>query len=504
MSLGRIRRLLFGSVRRQLIVGVAGVHAVMMSLFVWDLTERQQAMLLDQQTSQAIALAQSVATSAATWLTARDLTGLQEIIEAQQSHPELRYAMAVDRHGTILAHTERQYLGQYLGDLPAQADLHIYRQTPELVDVISPAIVAGRQVGWIRVGIGQDKSQRQSSEITRDGMLYALAAILVGAILAGIMGSRLTRRLYLIQRVADDIQSGRTQLRAEVPGDDEAARLARQFNRMLDALTAQAQALAKSHAALRDSEADVRRLNAGLTQRVRERTAQLEAVVKELESFSYSVSHDLRAPLRAIDGFASALEEDYADRLDDEGRDYLRRIRHGALRMADLIDDLLKLSRVSRSELTSQPVDLSGLAREILDRLAEAEPLRAVATAVQPGLGAQGDPGLLRAALENLLGNAWKYSSKQAQARIEFGAGEQAGETVYFVRDNGIGFDMAHAGKLFGPFQRLHHQNEFEGSGIGLATVRRIIQRHGGRIWAESMPGQGATFYFTLGDATPG
>lgn len=499
MSLSKIRSLLFGSVRRQLIFGVAGVHAVMMSLFIWDLTKRQQAMLLDQQSSQAIALAKSVATSAATWLTARDLTGLQEIIEAQQSHPELLYAMAVDNRGTILAHTERKYLGQYLGDLPERGRLHIYLQTPELVDVISPALVAGRQVGWIRVGVGPHSINQQLRDIGRDGALYALAAILIGAVLAGAIGTRLTRKLDAIQAVADGIQAGQARLRAEVPGNDEAARLARQFNSMLDTLAAQAQALTESHAALRDSEAHVRRLNAELSQRVRQRTAQLESVVRELESFAYSVSHDLRAPLRAVDGFTMALLEDYGDRLDDEGRNYLDRIHHGAQRMSELIDDLLKLSRLSRAQLAPRAVDLSGLAREVLDQLREANPDGTAIVSVEPSPTAWGDPGLLRVALENLLANAWKYSSKQAEPRIEFGATRQADETVYFVRDNGVGFDMAHAGKLFAPFQRLHHRDEFEGTGIGLATVQRIIQRHGGRVWVDAAPNQGATFYFTLG-----
>lgn len=228
-----------------------------------------------------------------------------------------------------------------------------------------------------------------------------------------------------------------------------------------------------------------------------ERTAQLEASNRELEAFSYSVSHDLRAPLRGIDGFSQALLEDYADRLDAPGQDYLRRVRAVTQRMSRLIDDLLSLSRIPRSELRRETVDLSGLACSVVEQLREAQPEREVEFHVAGGLMAQGDARLLRIALENLLGNAWKFSSKTDGAVIEFGMMRDDGEDVYFVRNNGAGFDMNYASKLFGAFQRLHDVREFEGTGIGLATVQRIVRRHGGRAWAEGEPGRGATFYFT-------
>ncbi|HEX8107435.1 MAG TPA: PAS domain-containing protein [Kofleriaceae bacterium] len=219
---------------------------------------------------------------------------------------------------------------------------------------------------------------------------------------------------------------------------------------------------------------------------------------RELESFSYSVAHDLRTPLRAIDGFSQALAEDYGDRLDAEGRRYLARVRESAQRMAELIDDLLTLSRVTRSELRRDRVDLSALAHTVLATLQRLDPERRVEVVIAPGLVVDADPHLAAIMLDNLLGNAWKFTAKRGDARIEVGQTICDGIVAYYVRDNGAGFDMAYRDKLFGVFQRLHPEAEFPGTGIGLATVARIAQRHRGRIWAEGTPGAGATFYFTL------
>jgi signal transduction histidine kinase len=228
----------------------------------------------------------------------------------------------------------------------------------------------------------------------------------------------------------------------------------------------------------------------------------LEEANRELEAFSYSVSHDLRAPLRSIEGFSQILLEDYADKLDEEGEKYLGRVRAASRRMALLIDDLLDLSRVSRRPLRRELVDLSAQAREITAELGKSQPDREVEFVIADRLAANGDARLLRLALENLLGNAWKFTSREERARIEFRSTTLEGrERVYFVRDNGVGFDEAYAGKLFGAFQRLHEPEEFEGTGIGLATVQRIVRRHGGRVWAEGEVGKGATFFFTLGGA---
>jgi PAS domain S-box-containing protein len=235
-----------------------------------------------------------------------------------------------------------------------------------------------------------------------------------------------------------------------------------------------------------------------LEKQVRERTAELTRANADLESFSYSVSHDLRAPLRSIDGFSRLLEEELGPHLNDKVRDRISRIRNATRRMGELIDALLDLSRVSRAALTPERVALSTLAVHIANELQRAAPHRDASFRIEPDLYATGDRRLLRAALSNLLDNAWKFTSRAARPEIGFGALCERGRKVFFVRDNGAGFDMRYADKLFGPFQRLHARNEFEGTGIGLATVRRIILRHGGEIWAEGAVGHGATFYFTL------
>lgn len=228
--------------------------------------------------------------------------------------------------------------------------------------------------------------------------------------------------------------------------------------------------------------------------------AGLVTANRELEAFSYSVSHDLRAPLRSIDGFSLALLEDYEGQLDAQGQDYLRRVRAASQRMAQLIDAMLDLSRVSRQELRRDRVDLSALAMEVAAELQATQPGRAVEWVVVPGMWAQGDGKLVRVVLENLLGNAWKFTRDTPSPQIEVGEELREGQSVYYVRDNGAGFDMAYADKLFGAFQRLHRAEEYEGTGIGLATVQRIVHRHGGWVWAEGAPGSGASFIFTLGN----
>jgi light-regulated signal transduction histidine kinase (bacteriophytochrome) len=267
-------------------------------------------------------------------------------------------------------------------------------------------------------------------------------------------------------------------------------------------MTAPAEEVAELRAELleaRETIDAIRALNTELESRVRERTTALEQASMNLESFTNAVSHDLRAPLRALSGFSDALAEEYDERLDETGRGYTERIKAASERMATLLDGLLQLSRVSRAGLSARPVDLSAEVAMVADDLRAAAPGRTVRLRIQPGVLVMADRNLMRSVVQNLLDNAWKFTSQREDAVIEFGAvAREDAETCYFVRDNGVGFDSAYAEKLFVPFQRLHSLQEFSGSGIGLATVRRIIERHDGRTWADSIPGEGATFFFTL------
>jgi len=246
-----------------------------------------------------------------------------------------------------------------------------------------------------------------------------------------------------------------------------------------------------------DEMAKVMRGREELEIKIVERTTSLETALREQESFSYSVSHDLRAPLRHINGHLAILAEEFGDRLPPEAHNLIERSQKASRQMVELVDDLLELSRISRVKILNGVVDLSDLAGKVSAALLDEEPQRTVEFIISKDLHAKGDKALLTQVLVNLLGNAWKYSSMNPSARIEFGKGRHSGQEVFYVRDNGVGFDMSYSNQLFGAFQRLHGA-EFEGSGIGLATVKRIVERHGGKIWAESKPDQGATFYFTL------
>jgi signal transduction histidine kinase len=308
--------------------------------------------------------------------------------------------------------------------------------------------------------------------------VQSILIILLGIFVVGLLGSllmlRVTRPLTQLRDAARKLAAGESGYRVRLNQNNEIGELGREFNRMADALSEKERQL-------------------------HNRAVQLEQSNKELEAFAYSVSHDLRAPLRSIDGFSQVLLEDYNDKLDASGKNYLQRVRAAAQRMGELIDDLLVLSRVTRYEMKHEKVDLSALAREVTDELQKAQPERKVTSIIAGSLTANGDTNLLRIATTNLLDNAWKFTGKHPDARIEFGAIQKDGETVYFVRDDGVGFDMKYADKLFTPFQRLHTASEFPGTGIGLAIVQRIVHRHGGKIWVESKIEKGTTVYFTLG-----
>jgi signal transduction histidine kinase len=324
------------------------------------------------------------------------------------------------------------------------------------------------------------------------------AVFLFGFILQQILQRVLSKPIMDMVDVASKFGNGDSSVRFDETRRDELGYMARFINSALDKMVAEQQATGRALQQLNESQHALQEQHDLLEVRVDERTRALSAANRELEAYSYSIAHDLRQPLRAIDGFSQLLLEDYYDQLDAEGKDYINRVREAAQRMGKLIDDILELSKITRSDIALREVNLSAEVGEILKHLQDANPQRKVKTLVQSGLLAEGDPSLIRVALENLLGNAWKYSAETPEAVIEFGAQRVGNCLVYHVRDNGIGFDESYSDKLFRPFERLHNDGRFKGTGIGLATVARAVKRMGGDVWATSSPGQGAVFYFAL------
>lgn len=352
--------------------------------------------------------------------------------------------------------------------------------SPELALMDTPV---SETLGSVQLALSKDALFKAQSKIFYSTLFSAMGLSLVLILILLRILRRVSRPLEALADTMHDARQGVQNQPAQLRGPLEIQEIGETYNELMQTLY--------------QREQELRELNLGLEARIAARTQALEAANKELEAFSYSVSHDLRAPLRAIDGFSQALQEDYARLLDDSGQDYLNRIRKGANRMGELIDDMLMLSRVTRYEMQREAVDMSALASLVEEELREPSPDRAVSCSIQPGMIVRADPKLLRIVIENLLGNAWKYTSLTADARIAFSRETVNGEAVFTIRDNGAGFDMRFADKLFGAFQRLHGK-EFEGTGVGLATVQRILLRHGGRIWAEAELGKGASFHFTL------
>lgn len=350
-------------------------------------------------------------------------------------------------------------------------------------------------IGSVHVVLDEKGLHRQVSRLAAAALLVATGALLagIGALYPVIRG--ITRPLTHLERGVREVAAGNKEVRVPVESQDEVGSLAASFNLMTESLL-------QRKLAQEESERRVRELNVNLEEMVRRRTEELMVANRELESFNYSASHDLRAPLLRLRGLCLALEEDCGNRMDQEMRDYLDRIAQVGLQMERVMSAMSSLFRVQRRELDLRPVDLSGLAEKVVDSLRDGDPARRIEVSVEPGATATADPELLWVALDNLIGNAWKFTSRTDGARIEFGSMRQDGETVFYVRDNGAGFNMEYAHKIFEPFQRLHGPDEFPGTGVGLAIVQRIISRHQGRVWMESTEGAGTTCYFTLPEGT--
>ena len=421
----------------------------------------------------------------------------REILSALRADPHIVAAVLYDKGGHVFA----AYPANESGDVvPAAPGPDGYRFERGRLIGFQPVEETGSQrLGtlYLASDLGAIYETFRLSGII--GLAVLAIALLAAYFLSRVFQGAISEPILALAETAKAVSTRQDySVRAPKLGADELGALTDAFNQMLGRIA--------------DQKDELQRYASDLERRVEERThelqernealrrnaAELLAANTELDAFAYSVSHDLRAPLRSIDGFSQILLEDYATQLDEAGRESLHRVRAASQRMGTLIDDLLKLARVTRAEIRTEDVDLSGLARDIAAELQRATPERQVEFAIAPGLKARGDARLLRVVLDNLLRNSWKYTGKQPAPRVEFRSAEANGDKAFMVRDNGAGFDMKYADKLFGVFQRLHSAADFEGTGIGLATVRRIINRHGGRIWAEGAVDQGATFYFTL------
>lgn len=496
-------RLHFKSVRRKLFFGVllttiAALLVAGLSLLVFDLHTLKDTLAEDLSTQ-----AEVIGRACVPALQFDDVKVATDNLALLKARPLVDAAALYDPKGVIFASYVRQ--GGAAAGFPQLPGEDAVQFSGEDVVVFHRIVNANEIVGslYLHAHYGLYERIRIYS-----GILLAVTSLslLIALLLSTWLQATITEPILGITRVAQQVIEKRDYTpRATQTTDDEIGYLVAAFNRMLEEINSRAQVqdafsreLEREVADRKTAEEEIMRLNRELEARVQERTRKLQEINAELEAFSYSVSHDLRTPLRAIDGFSQALVKELGDQQGEKARHYLQRILNGTARMGQLIEDLLNLSRISRHAMSLSEVDLSQLAHQIVQELQQREPERPVTVSIWDNITVWADQRLLRVALENLLGNAWKFTGKVAQAHIELGMLPEGERHVIFVRDNGAGFDMEYADKLFGAFQRLHGIHEFPGTGVGLATVRRVIMRHGGRIWCQAAPGKGATFFFSL------
>ena len=432
------------------------------------------------------AQAQIIGSNSVTALTFNDPQAAENTLSALSSFPEILGAGIYAADGHVFArYSPNPGQGAIAVATGRNSTDEVVESRSDEVFLVRPIIFQGKKIGAVYIRSSLTALSHRFWRYILIAAIVLLVSLIVALLISAVYRQALVGPIVNLAQTAERVSEEKNYTLRATPVEDktEIGLLIDTFNDMLKQIQVRDQALLRAQG--------------DLEQRVQQRTQQLVAANHELEAFSYSVSHDLRGPLQTMNGFVHMLATDYESRLDDRAKDYLRQLRLSSRRMAELIEDLLNLSRVSTTGMQSERVNLSELAKAIASNLQSREPARKIEFVIADCPAVEGDARLLQIVMENLLSNAWKYTSSHAQARIEFGCERRASGTVYFVKDDGAGFDARQADRLFKPFQRLHSEAEFPGTGIGLATVQRIVQRHGGRIWGESA-GHGATFYFGL------
>ncbi|MDV7338207.1 ATP-binding protein [Terasakiella sp. A23] len=493
MDIKLSNRLFFRHTRNALLVALALGIIVSLAQIVFDLSSEQKR--IDQTVLQVLNTTKESAAQAAyslnNELALRVVKGLFE-------YEPIYSAQITDDFGRQLASLERPLIKHelsWLGPL-IRADQNLY--TVPLYVANGQTVIGEMRVLVDRFLIAQDFIDRAGLVIFTGILRNFALAVFFGFLFYFTLGRPVMNTIANLSMI-DPNQPGKNQINVPMGhSEDELGLLIRKINNILSDFDQTLQQRYLTEEELKRNQNTIRQLNMRLEERVKLRTGELEAANKEMEAFTYSVSHDLRAPLRTISGFGNILHEEYGDKLDDQASHYLERVRTGASRMETLINDLLKLSRSTRGDLHRSDFNLSELVSEIVAEMKQDNPEREISVHISPDIEAYADKRFMRVVFENLLSNAWKYTQHTNDPKIFFGMTDKEGYQAYYIQDNGAGFDMAYANKLFAPFQRLHSARDFEGTGVGLATVQRVIHRHGGEVWANAKVNEGATFYFTL------